>query len=95
MQVMTVLEAEVAAERVGALETAYRDAITQLDAGIERTFLARDAKNPHVWRIITLWASREALVAMRQSGETPKGVLMFRAAGAEPTLTILDVVQSA
>ncbi len=94
MQAMTILEAEVAAERMGALEAAYREAITQLEPGLEQTFLVRDAKNPHAWRIITLWESREALVAMRQSGETPRGVLIFRAAGAEPTLTILEVAQS-
>jgi hypothetical protein len=28
---------------------------------------------------------------MRQSGATPAGVLMFRAAGAEPSLSIFDV----
>ncbi len=95
MQVMTILEAEVAAERVAALEAAYREAIGQaLEPGLEQTFRVRDAKNPHAWRINTLWESREALVAMRQSGETPRGVLIFRAAGAEPTLTILEVAQS-
>jgi len=37
-----------------------------------------------VWR-------REALDEYRRSVETPGGVLRFRAAGAEPTLSIFDV----
>jgi hypothetical protein len=43
-----------------------------------------------VWRIETLWESRQALDAMRGTG-TPRGVQIFRAAGAEPSLTVLDV----
>lgn len=34
----------------------------------------------------------EALQAMRQSGVKPKGVQMFEAVGASPTLSIFDVV---
>lgn len=44
------------------------------------------------WRIETLWQSRAVLDAMRQNTSTPAGVLMFRAAGAEPTLTIFEVI---
>ena len=43
--------------------------------------------------VTVLASSRAALDAMRQTG-TPAGVLMFRAAGAEPTLTVFDVVAS-
>jgi hypothetical protein len=35
----------------------------------------------------------EVLAAMRQAG-TPAGVLMFRAAGTEPTLSVHDVVET-
>jgi hypothetical protein len=49
-----------------------------------------DAADSTRWRIETLWTSREVLTAMRQVG-TPAGVLMFRAAGAEPTLSVYDV----
>ncbi len=38
-----------------------------------------------------MWESPEALAAMRGSG-TPRGIQIFRAAGAEPTLSILEVV---
>jgi quinol monooxygenase YgiN len=90
--VITILEAQVAPDYVAALEAAYRQGIEQLDAGIVETFLLRAAKETHLWRIITVWESRAALEAMRQSGQTPRGVVMFRAARAEPELSIFEVV---
>ena len=93
--VITVLEARVAAEKSSALEAAYNDGIKQLDAGIEQTFLVHNFKEPALWQIITVWESLAALEAMRNSGQTPRGVIMFRAADAEPTLSIWGVVAHA
>jgi heme-degrading monooxygenase HmoA len=58
--------------------------------GFIRSHLVSSSADPTRWRIETLWTSRDALAAMRQAG-TPAGVLMFRAAGAEPSLGIYDV----
>ncbi len=93
--VMTILEACVAKEYWTALGQAYREGTRQQDAGIVQTFLVQGAKDAELWRILTVWQSREALEAMRASGETPRGVLMFREARAEPTLTVFDVAQHA
>jgi len=93
--VITVLEAHVAPEKTAALEEAYKGAIGQLDAGITQTFLLRSFKDATLWQIATVWESREALDEMRRSGETPRGVLIFRAAGAEPVLSVSDIVASA
>ncbi len=93
--VMTVLEAHVNAERAGDLQAAYRDGISHLEPGIVETYLIRGAKDATLWRILTIWASSEALEKMRSSGETPRGILMFRAAGAEPTLSIFEVALQA
>jgi quinol monooxygenase YgiN len=90
--VMTVLEARVAPDRVAGLELAYREAIAALPPGIVETFLARDTRDPSVFRITTVWVDRAALDAMRASGATTKGVQIFQDAGAAPDLTILDVV---
>jgi hypothetical protein len=54
--------------------------------------LVQDINDRMLWRIETLWESREALAAMRGMG-TPRGVLIFRAAGAEPVPAVLDVVE--
>ena len=89
--VITILEAAVAPDRVADLKAAFSGAGSQVPPGLLRTDLIAAAKDPTHWRIQTLWSSREALDAMRQTG-TPAGVLMFRAAGAEPTLSVFDVV---
>ena len=93
--VITVLEAHVAPEKVGLLEEAYRQGIEQLDAGIEQTFLLRAAKETSAWQIVTVWQSRAALDEMRRTSSTPRGVVMFQAADAEPVLTVFEVIAHA
>ncbi|MGE5179758.1 MAG: antibiotic biosynthesis monooxygenase [Bacteroidota bacterium] len=89
---MTILEAQIAPGRESDLTAAYAAAAARtLPPGLIRTELLRDARDPTRWRIQTLWQDRAALEAMRGAG-TPAGVLMFRAAGAEPTLSIHEVV---
>jgi len=89
--VLTILEATVAAARAEELQAAFRSAAQQVPRGFIRSHLLSAAGDPGRWRIETLWTSRDALAAMRQAG-TPAGVLMFRAAGAEPVLTVHEVV---
>ncbi len=93
--VITVLEAQIAPEKTAMLETTYKQAIAHLDPGIVQTFLIQNSKDPGTWQIITQWESREALEAMRQTGETPRGVLIFRAVEAEPRLSVFRVAAHA
>ncbi len=88
---ITVLEAQVAADKIAALEAAFQQAVQQLDAGLVETFLMRSTKEPNLWQIVTIWQSREALDAMRNSGETPRGILLFRGVEAEPRLSVFEV----
>ena len=90
--VLTILEAQVAPEKASTLQDMYQTEITQLTDGIVQTFLIQASREPTGWRILTFWENRAALDKMRASGEVPRGVVMFRAAGAEPTLTIFEVV---
>ena len=90
--VLTVLEAHVAPGQEHALQAAYDAAASgALPAGLVRSELVRDARDATRWRIQTWWNDRAALEAMRNTG-TPAGILMFRAAGAEPTVAVFDVV---
>ena len=89
--VMTILEAQVMEDHWAALGQAFQQGSQQIDAGLVQSFLIQDTKSPEVWRILTVWQSMEALMQMRQSGETPRGILMFRAAHAEPSLSIFKV----
>jgi heme-degrading monooxygenase HmoA len=88
--VLTILEATVAPPRTADLQAAFRAAGAHVPPGFVRSHLISSAADPSHWRIETLWMSRDALAAMRQAG-TPAGVLMFRAAGAEPSLSIYEV----
>ena len=88
--VLTILEATVSPERAADLQAAFRDAAPEVPPGFVRSHLVSAAADSTRWRIETLWTSREALASMRQAG-TPAGVLMFRAAGADPSLSLYDV----
>jgi heme-degrading monooxygenase HmoA len=92
MMVITVLEAVVVADQAARLQETFQEAVKNLDPGLVRTSLLHSLREPDVWQIVTTWETRAALDAMRQSGETPRGVLIFREAGAEPALKIYDVV---
>lgn len=93
--VVTMVEARVSANRETDLIEAYgRATEAGLPPQIVETFLLRaDEGDP--WRIATVWRSREDLEAYRTSVETPTAVAVFRAAGAEPTLTVFDVIRRA
>ena len=91
-RIVTVLEAHVPAERQADLEAAYRAAVDDgPPPGLLRSALMQGTSDRTLWRIETLWESHEVLEAMRGHG-TPRGILIFRAAGAEPTITVLEAV---
>jgi heme-degrading monooxygenase HmoA len=91
--IMTILEGQVAKENWAILEQAYKQGAERGERGLVRSYLIHGLKEPDVWRILTIWSSREALEAMRQSAQTPTGVLMFRSANSEPTLSVYDIAQ--
>jgi len=90
--VMTVLEARVPAERLGEVEKVFREGMAPLPPEIVESYLVRDTRDAALFRLTTVWRSLEALQAMRQSGVKPKGVQMFEAVGATPTLGVFEVV---
>ncbi|MCH7586244.1 MAG: hypothetical protein IH941_13985 [Acidobacteria bacterium] len=92
--VVTMLEAQVPHEQAAVLINEFSSAGAGLPPFMVETFLLH-AAGSDLWRIVTVWASRDALDKYRASVETPEGVRMFRAAGAEPTLTVFDVAAHA
>ncbi len=91
--VMTVLEAEVPEGGRATLEAEFRAKTARgLPPGLAQSFLVRAEGDSGRWRIVSVWESAEALARMRAASATPTGVLIFRAAGAEPALTVFDVV---
>jgi len=89
--IITILDANVTAGREADLQMAFRAAEqAPRPAGLLNRRLLRDRRDQTRWQIATLWERADALNAMRSAG-TPAGVLIFRAAGAEPTLSVWDV----
>lgn len=93
--VVTVLGAHVASESWAIFKEDYENRTAQLPPQMVQTFLLQNTADPTLWQILSVWKSREALDEMRNSGETPTGVLMFRNVGAEPKLSIFNVPASA
>jgi len=89
--VMLILEGDLTPDKASKLEANFADGVQTQDPGLVQSFFV---KNQSKCKIITLWESREALSSMKSKG-TPKWVLMFRYAGAEPTMLAYDVVNSA
>jgi len=90
--VLTIIEGRVAKENWPVLEQAYQRS-AQLPPGLEQSFLVQSWEDPEVWQIITLWNNGDMLRQMGGSGQTPRGILMFREAKSEPTHGIFEVVQ--
>jgi len=93
--ILTTLEARIESEKWNTLKEAYEKVDRQsLPESLLSSHLVQDENDANVWRIITLWRSREDMDAYRKSVEVPAWFLVFRAAGSEPTLTISTVLSS-
>lgn len=93
--ILTILEASVAAEQWHTLQQAYQAGLGHLPPQMVQTFLVQQAKDPTKWQMLSFWHSSEALDEYRQTAGTPEGILWFRAAGAEPSLTVCQVAAHA
>jgi hypothetical protein len=89
-----MLEAQVAPDRADRLVAEFESAGGALPPPIVESFLMQDTGSD-LWRLATVWGSRGALDGYRASVDTPAGVLMFRAADAEPLLTVFEVASHA
>ena len=92
---MTIVEAHVAPEKWATLEQAFTEEGKRgLPPAILQTLLVRSREEPTLWQIVTLFRSLEAREEMHQATGRHGAVLIFRAAGAEPTVSMFDVVGS-
>jgi heme-degrading monooxygenase HmoA len=87
---VTIVEGAVDAEREGDLRSAWEDTTSAAlpNGFIESSLLRAD---DGTWRIVTVWESKEAVVAMRASGEKPAALVMFERAGSEPSVSMWTV----
>ena len=93
--IVTQLEGKVSSDQWDTLQQTFYEAGQQLPSAIDRSYLIQDQAAQDMWRILTIWKSKQALQEYRASINTPGGVLIFREAGAEPTLSISEVIEHA
>lgn len=90
-QILTEVTASVDPDREAELLDGFEKLLASpLPDGLLRTELLRGAERR--WRIHSLWRDREALEAMRASGEPPAAPQLFKNVGADPSLQIVEVV---
>lgn len=86
--VVTMVEATVDPDRVPDLLEAFpARSAEDLPDHLLGTMLVKETTSDR-WRIATLWRSMEDLEEYRRSVDTPAAVAAFRAAGADPTVSI-------
>ena len=83
---VTVTEGRVAPEREDDLRSAWEETASA-PAGLIQSTLVRGEDEDGTWRIITFWESRDAVMAMRASGEPP-ALTMFQRAGSRPSVSM-------
>lgn len=94
-RIITILEAtDVPQDKWRTLQETYVELGNASEMRPSQSFLVQNKDNPNLWRIISVWESMEVIQKMRASGETPTGMLIFRKAGVEPSLSILEVKES-
>jgi hypothetical protein len=88
--VLSLVTARIAPERRAEVEAPFRRALgAGLPAGIRETFLL--VGDDGTVGIATVWVSREALEAMRASGEEPLARRLLREAGGEPEAAFFEI----
>lgn len=94
MQAMTVVQGMVNSSRAAAFERDYAELARRPPApGLVGSQLLRKPDGIHfVYRIETLWESREALDRARSRPVPPESVRAFLAVGDPPSLEIFDLV---
>jgi quinol monooxygenase YgiN len=91
--VMTSLEARVEPEKQAALKKALEEQMAKKLPGLTEAILTRSAQDPNHWRLMGIWESREAFEKYRGSVDVLAGFQIFRAAGAEPAMSMFEIVQ--
>ena len=92
---MTILEAKVEPEKWEDLKSKFREMAQRIPPQMLHTYLAQSVSDPTVWKGVSLWRSREALMEYRKEVQTPEGIALFKSMGAEPAVSMYDVAEFA
>jgi len=87
---VTIVEGAVEPAREGDLRSAWEEitAAALPDGFIESSLLRTE---DGTWRIVTVWESKEAVMAMRATVGQPPALVVFERAGATPSVSMSTV----
>src|SRR3989441_13271585 len=92
MQVMTVVEGKIPNTKTSEFLAMYASVKDQpKPPGWKRSMLLHDTSEEGLYRMSTLWESREALEQMRRNSRVPFAVQTFIPLGSEPNVRIFEV----
>jgi hypothetical protein len=87
---ITMVEGGVDDAREGDLRSAWDERTSgDLPTGLVETYLMH--ADDGVWRIVTLWESKDAVMAMRATVEKPTAIWIFEQAGSRPSVSMWTV----
>jgi heme-degrading monooxygenase HmoA len=87
---VTIVEAAVEPARESDLRAAWEEVTAgALPPGFIESSLLRAEDG--TWRIVTIWESKEAVMAMRTTGDPPAAIVVFDRAGAAPSVSMSTV----
>jgi hypothetical protein len=91
---VTIVEGAVDDARESDLRSAWDERTSgQLPTGLVESYLMR--ADDGMWRIVTIWESKEAVMAMRAIVDKPTAILIFEQAGSRPSVSMWDVERRA
>jgi hypothetical protein len=85
---VTMVQGMVAPDREGDLRAAWESNSEVAPPGLIESSLLRTESGE--WRIVTVWESRDAELAMRAAGR-PAALVMFEQAGSDPAVSMWTV----
>jgi quinol monooxygenase YgiN len=92
-RLITSVSAVVEPERENELTSGFGELVAgTMPEGLLRAELLRGQNG--TWRIQSLWRDRDALMAVRGSGEPPAALELFRRVGADHTHDVFTVEDS-
>ncbi len=87
---VTMVEGAVDDARADDLRSAWDERTSgDLPAGLVESYLMQG--DDGVWRIVTIWESKEAVMAMRATVDKPTAILIFEQAGSRPSVSMWTV----
>jgi quinol monooxygenase YgiN len=92
---LVTMEARVAPELQERLIRAFDHVKNRRPPGVIQSMLIRDAHDPAIWRVVTIWESHDALEAHYQSGALMPSAYIFQLIEQTPVSVASEIVSTA